>query len=51
MGSHLLGEFQLTAIFQVIGDAGGAKTVIAGQAPDARLPQAPAYHAMDARLI
>jgi hypothetical protein len=23
MGGHLLGEFELTAVFEVIGDAGG----------------------------
>ncbi len=51
MGGHLLGEFELAAVFEVIGDAGGAKTVIAGQAADAGLAQTAADHAVRARLI
>ena len=51
MGRHLLGEFELTAVFEVIGDAGGAETVIAGQAADASLTQTAADHAVRARLI
>jgi len=45
MGGHLLGQFELAAVFEVIGDAGGAKTVIAG------LAQTAADHAVSARLI
>ena len=51
MGGHLLGEFELAAVFEVIGDAGGAKTVIAGLAADAGLAQTAADHAVRARLI
>ena len=51
MGGHLLGEFELAAVFEVIGDAGGAKTVIAGQAANPSLAQAAAHHAVGARLI
>ena len=51
MGGHLLGQFELAAVFEVIGDAGGAKTVIAGLAADAGLAETAADHAMRARLI
>jgi hypothetical protein len=51
VGGHLLGEFELAAVFEVIGNAGGAKTVIAGQAADAGLAQPAADHAVRARLI
>ena len=37
MGGHRLGEFEFAAVLEVIGDAGGAKTVIASQSADASL--------------
>ena len=51
MGGHLLGEFELAAVLEVIGNAGGAKTVIARLAADAGLAQTAADHAVGARLI
>ena len=51
MGGHLLGEFELAAVLEVIRNAGGAKTVVAGQAADAGLAQTAADHAVCARLI
>jgi hypothetical protein len=39
MGGHLLGEFEFAAVFEVVGDAGSAKTVIPSQAADAGLAQ------------
>jgi len=50
MRGHLLGVLQLAAVFEVIGDAGGARAVIPGPAADVGLAETAAHHAVNARL-
>ena len=50
MGSHLLRDFQPTAIFEVSGDARRAKGVAANLRFDSRRKRSPANHSPDIGL-
>ena len=50
MIGHLLGDLQLPAVAQVLGDAGGAEAVAADARTDVRGIGAPAHHSENVGL-